>query len=82
MGSSKGSKRRNIGFTDAQLMQLQQAAKTILPAARSEILQGVARRLGEAPSDGALQAAISEQLAINRIPHFLMADSAPKGAIK
>ena len=61
-----------IGLTDAQLMQLQQAAKTLLPSARSEFLQGVARRLGEAPSDGALQAAISEQLAINRIPHFLM----------
>jgi hypothetical protein len=40
-----------------------------------------ARRLGETPSDEALQLAISEQLSVNRVPVFLC-DSAPKGATK
>jgi hypothetical protein len=48
--------RHPIGFTDEQLMQLQQAAKTLLPSTRDEFLRGVARRLGDAPSDAAQQA--------------------------
>ena len=68
--------RQPIGLTDEQLMQLQQAAKTLLPSARDEFLRGVARRLGDAPSDEALRLAISEQLAINRVPQFLC-DQAP-----
>jgi hypothetical protein len=67
--------RQPIGITDEQLMQLQQAAKTLLPSARDEFLRGVARRLGDAPSDEALRLAISEQLAI-RVPQFLC-DHAP-----
>lgn len=70
---------RPIGLTDQQLAQPQQAARTIPPSARSEFLQNIARRLGERPSDAALQTAISETLAVNRIPTFLC-DSAPKGA--
>ena len=71
-----GDVMRPIGLTDAQLMQLQQAAKTLLPSARDEFLRGIARRLGDTPSDAALQLAISEQLAVNRIPTFLC-DHAP-----
>ena len=64
-------------LTDQQLTQLQQAAQSLLPSARSEFLQGAARRLGDAPSDEALQLAISEQLAMNKLPTFLC-DAAPK----
>ena len=62
---------RPIGLTDSQLAQLTQATQNLLPSARSEFLQGVARRLGDAPSDEALQLAISEQLAVNKLPIFL-----------
>jgi hypothetical protein len=63
-----GDAMRPIGLTDQQIMLLQQAAKGILPSARSEFLQGVARRLGDTPSDAAL--------AVNRVPQFLC-DQAP-----
>jgi hypothetical protein len=60
-----------ISLTDQQLAQLKTAAQSLLPSARSDFLQGVARRLGDAPSDEALALAISEQLAINKLPVFL-----------
>lgn len=63
---------RPIGLTDQQLEQLRQAAQSLLPSARDEFLRGVARRLGDAPSDEAGALAISEQLSVNCIPHFFV----------
>jgi hypothetical protein len=71
-----------IGLTDQQLKQLQQAAKTLLPLERDTFLQGVARRLGETPSDEALQLAISAQLAVNKLPVFLSDAAMMKEKIK
>jgi hypothetical protein len=62
--------RRNVRADHAAREQLQQATKSLLPSARDEFLRGLARRLGDAPSDEALQLAISDQLSVNRIPHF------------
>ena len=67
---------RAIGLTDRQLEQLRQAAQSLPPSARDEFLRGLARRLGDAPSDEALHLAISEQLSVNHIPQFLC-ESAP-----
>jgi hypothetical protein len=71
-----------IGLTDQQLKQLQQAAKTLLPLERDGFLQGVARRLGDAPSDEALQLAISEQLTVGRLPVFLYDNVSKKRTVK
>ena len=68
-----------IGLTDQQLAHLEQAAQSLLPSARDDFLRGVARRLGDAPSDAALQLAIDAQLALGKLP-TLPCDSA--GATK
>jgi hypothetical protein len=62
---------RPLSLSDYQLAQLRQAAKSLLPSERDEFLRGVAKRLGEMPSDEALQLAISEQLARGKLPTFL-----------
>ncbi len=62
---------RPLSLTDRQMQQVRAAAKTLLPSQRSEFLQGLARRLGEQPSDTALAEAIAAQLAINRLPVLL-----------
>ncbi len=67
---------RALSLTDQQLAQLQQAARTLLPSQRAQFLAGVARRLGEEPSNDALQTAIDQQLAVNRLPVYLC-DSKP-----
>jgi hypothetical protein len=72
---------RPLGLTDAQLAQLQQAVRTVLPSAREEFLVGVARRLGSEPSDDAVQHAIAERLSINKLPVF-WCDHARKEKIK
>jgi hypothetical protein len=65
-----------IGLTDQQLAHLKQAAQSLLlPSARDDFLTGVARRLGDAPSDAALQLAIDAQLALGKLP-TLLCDSA------
>jgi hypothetical protein len=49
---------------------INQAARALLPSVREEFLTAVERRLGDSPSDHAVQAAIDAQLALNRIPSF------------
>jgi hypothetical protein len=62
---------RALSLTDFQMRQLKATAKTLLPSRRSDFLEGVAKRLGDAPSDEALQIAIAAQLSMNRLPVFL-----------
>jgi hypothetical protein len=62
---------RALSLSDYQMQQLRAAAKTLLPSARSDFLEGVARRLGDQPSDEALQIAVAAQLSMNRLPVFL-----------
>jgi len=62
---------RALSLSDYQLAQLRAAAKNLLPSQRTDFLEGVARRLGDQPSDEALQIAIAAQLATNRLPVFL-----------
>ena len=62
---------RALSLSDYQMQQLRAAAKTLLPSARSDFLEGVARRLGDQPSDEALQIAITAQLSMNGLPVFL-----------
>jgi hypothetical protein len=71
---------RPLSLSDRQLLLIKEAAHTILPSARAAFLEGVARRLGSQPSDEALQHAISEALAVNRIPQFLC-DAKPRKEI-
>jgi hypothetical protein len=52
---------RAISLSDYQLSQIRAAAKTLLPSARADFLEGVARRLG----------AIAAQSSMNRLPVFL-----------
>jgi hypothetical protein len=76
MNTTNNNMRRPVGLTDYQLAELQRAALALPPAERSDFLEGVARHLGNAPSDEALQAAIDMQLRTNRLPVFLC-DSVP-----
>ena len=62
---------RALSLSDYQLQQLRAAAKNLLPSQRTDFLEGIARRLGDAPSNEALEHAIAEQLATNRLPTFL-----------
>jgi hypothetical protein len=62
---------RALSLSDYQLARVRAAAQTLLPSARSSFLEGVARRLGDQPSDEALQIAIAAQLSMNRLPVFL-----------
>jgi hypothetical protein len=62
---------RALSLSDYQLARVRAAAQTLLPSARSNFLEGVARRLGDQPSDEALQIAIAAQLSMNRLPVFL-----------
>ncbi len=59
-----------LGLTDYQLDQVKRAAAALLPSQRAAFLEALARRLGETPSDGAVQAAIAATLATNRLPAF------------
>ncbi len=61
---------RALSLSDYQMQQLRAAAETLLPSA-ADFLEGVARRLGDQPSDEALQIAIATQLSMNRLPVFL-----------
>jgi hypothetical protein len=61
---------RALGLTDAQLQQVQQAAQTLLPSARSAFLESLSHRLGSEPTDETLQLAISQVLSINKLPSF------------
>jgi hypothetical protein len=63
--------RRPLALTDHQLAEVQHAAHSLLPSQRERFLEGLARRLGDEPSDEALREAIAAQLALNRIPTFL-----------
>jgi len=53
---------RALSLSDYQMQQLRAAAKNLLPSQRSDFLEGVAKRLDDAPSDEALQIAIAVQL--------------------
>ncbi len=72
---------RSLALTYDQVQQVKAAAKTLLPSQRSEFFHGVKRRLGQQPSDAAVQAAIAAELALNRLPAFLC-DSAFKETSK
>jgi hypothetical protein len=58
-------------FTDKQFRSISAAAARLPRHQRNDFLTGVARRLGDAPSDEAVEAAITAQLAINRLPAFI-----------
>jgi hypothetical protein len=64
-------KRRRL--SDHQLTEVQNAAQSLLPSQRERFLEGLARRLGDEPSDKALREAIAAQFRVNRIPAFLSA---------
>ena len=68
---------RALSLSDYQMQHLRAAAKNLLPSQRSDFLEGVAKRLGDQPSDEALQIAIAAQLATNRLPVFFGAMPAP-----
>jgi hypothetical protein len=53
-----------LSLSDHQLRQIHAAAKALLPLQRSDFVHGVKRR----PSNEAVQAAISAELALNRLP--------------
>ncbi len=72
---------RPVALTYHQLQQIKTAAETLLPSQRSEFLQNVKRRLGEQPSDAAVQTVIAAELALNRLPMFIC-DSAFKETAK
>jgi hypothetical protein len=59
-----------LSLSDKQLRLMQTAAKAVPPRRRDEFLKCVASRLGETPTDQAVEAAISAQLAINCLPAF------------
>jgi hypothetical protein len=61
----------SLESSDHQLRQIHAAAKALLPSQRSDFVHGVKRRLGHNPSNEAVQAAISAELALNRLPAFL-----------
>jgi hypothetical protein len=63
--------KRGIGLSDQQLALVHAAAGTLPIATRDGFLRGVARRLGEIPTDDAVRAAIDIELQSNRIPAFL-----------
>lgn len=60
-----------LALTDYQLRLVRQAAETMPVSSRDEFLRGVARHLGNEPTNEAVIAAIDGQLAINRVPTFL-----------
>jgi hypothetical protein len=62
---------RPPSFTDRQFRRISAAAAKLPRSRRSDFLTGVARRLGNEPSDAAVEAAITVQLAINRLPAFI-----------
>jgi hypothetical protein len=67
---------RALSLSDYQLQQLRAAAKNLSPSQRTDFLEGIAKRLGDQPSDEALQHAIAAQLSLNRLPVYLW-DSKP-----
>ena len=58
-------------FTDWQFRRITAAAARLPRSRRNEFLTGVARRLGSEPTDEAVEAAITAQLGINRLPAFI-----------
>ena len=60
-----------LSLSDQQLAQVRRVARTLLPAQRISFLEALARRLGDQPSDEALEQAIAAVLAINRVPTFI-----------
>jgi cold shock protein len=61
---------RVILLTPSQRAALNRAAQRLLPSQRETFLDNVSRRLGSEPSDMAVDAAISAELALN-LPAFL-----------
>ena len=57
-----------LSLSDHQLRQIHAAAKALLPLRRSDFVRGVKRRLAITQSNEAVQAAISAELALNRLP--------------
>ena len=62
---------RALSLSDYQMQQLRAATKNLSPPQRTNFLEGIAKRLGDQPSDEALQIAIAAQLSMNRLPVFL-----------
>jgi len=62
---------RCIMLTPSQRHDIDQAANSLLPGAREQFLNGVARRLGHCPSNDAVAHAIAMELAVGRFPQFL-----------
>ena len=62
---------RAPSFSDKQFWRITAAAVRLPRSRRNEFLTGVARRLGETPSDEAVEAAITAQLALGRLPAFI-----------
>jgi hypothetical protein len=61
-----------LSLSDHQLRQIHAAARTLLPSQSSDCVHGVwSRRLGDNPSNRAVQATISAEVALNRLPAFL-----------
>jgi hypothetical protein len=69
---------RPLALTDRQLQLVKHAARAMPVNTRDQFLQDVASRLADEPTDIAVSAAISAQLALNRLPTFLC-DSKPPG---
>ena len=62
---------RAPSLSDYQLAQLRAAVKNLLSSQHTDLLEGVARRFGNQPSDEALQIAIAAKLSMNRLPVYL-----------
>jgi hypothetical protein len=43
-----------LSLTDAQMAEVQRAARTLSPSQRERFLEGLARRLGDTPTDTAV----------------------------
>jgi hypothetical protein len=58
-------------FSEKQQKILLAAAAQLPRSKRNTFFTGVAKRLGENPSNAAMEEAISQQLAIGRLPNFI-----------
>jgi hypothetical protein len=62
---------KTIVLSPAQRAAIDAAANSLLPSQRENFLDNVGRRLGQAPTDFAVQHAIDVELGLNRFPQFL-----------
>jgi hypothetical protein len=60
-----------ILLTPTQRTAIDRAANSLLPPQREAFYDNVARRLGNEPGDAAVQIAIDNELALNRLPNFI-----------